>query len=568
MPIETAIGSTPATTGPIPGLDALSLLGKNAGKAVYDFVSAAGANVVGATDASALAGIIKGHADAVLDSQKALAAANDIVLNMLRKGVNNVGESDHAAIIQKHIDDARHAGTGMSAGSTRMSKLTKEQRDKMDKADFGDPERRLFPIQDQGDVDDAARLVGKAKSPDSVRTRIMHICERKKLKAPESWTADHSRFSVEFALDSSQVRDDGDHVLVPAPILFRLGDYPDKGFSLSPEEAEFSTLQNFPGGGVELDLEHKPTVLSGKLGTLHKVFSRETDSWILGGECRIPKWLHAILGPEDRKLSVAFDRKTKHIIGCGLVRNPRVTDAAMMAAFAQAEAGRQAATVTPTAPTTIVPVAPVATSQPAQGTPIYPVDASGRPIGGGPTVSPAGTTVAPVTIPVAPTPAPAPAPTPAFTETDRLRLELEREKAAGLAEFTAHVATAAAACIDNEILAGCRVLPRERDALIAQYKQAAVDDRNNPTKVEFNGEPVTRVEALKRSLLQREPHNLSREQLLVQPGAQTLFNAAVTPAPSGTPGAPDRPMSPERRKQLLNMTQLGRHTAAQEANRN
>src|SRR5438309_607991 len=85
-----------------------------------------------------------------------------------------------------------------------------------------------------------------------------------------------------------------------------------------------------PGGTgfskVELDLEHKPTVLSGKLGHLTRVEMSQSDPYLLSGEVRIPKWLDGLLGPEDRKLSAAFCRTSKRIIGCGIVRNPRVND--------------------------------------------------------------------------------------------------------------------------------------------------------------------------------------------------------------------------------------------------
>jgi hypothetical protein len=54
----------------------------------------------------------------------------------------------------------------------------------------------------------------------------------------------------------------------------------------------------------------------------------------MGGEALIPAWLDGVLDKDNRRLSAAFCRKTKKMIGCSLVRNPRVSDAALMAAFA------------------------------------------------------------------------------------------------------------------------------------------------------------------------------------------------------------------------------------------
>jgi len=68
-----------------------------------------------------------------------------------------------------------------------MSDLNTAQRDALPLSDFGDEQRRLFPILDQDDVDSAAHLIGKAHDPEAVKRRIIAIAKRRGLKVPEAW---------------------------------------------------------------------------------------------------------------------------------------------------------------------------------------------------------------------------------------------------------------------------------------------------------------------------------------------------------------------------------------------
>jgi hypothetical protein len=52
---------------------------------------------------------------------------------------------------------------------------------------FGDPQRRLYPVLDQDDVDSAAHLIGKAKNPAAVKRRIIAIARAKGLRMPAAW---------------------------------------------------------------------------------------------------------------------------------------------------------------------------------------------------------------------------------------------------------------------------------------------------------------------------------------------------------------------------------------------
>lgn len=59
-------------------------------------------------------------------------------------------------------------------------------RDEIPAEDFAGPDKS-FPIVDQGSVDSAAHLIGKAANPDAVKAKVIAIAKRKGLKIPEAW---------------------------------------------------------------------------------------------------------------------------------------------------------------------------------------------------------------------------------------------------------------------------------------------------------------------------------------------------------------------------------------------
>ncbi|MGN6810144.1 MAG: hypothetical protein ACTHMP_04660, partial [Thermomicrobiales bacterium] len=194
---------------------------------------------------------------------------------------------------------------------------------------FGDPDNRLFPIVDQDDVDSAAHLIGKAKNPAAVKRRIVAIAKRKGLKIPDAWAGDakHSAFTADlshFGETCGMVLRRGKH--------FEAGEYADKAYSMTPEELLAAVADFQP---VPLDLEHTPTVLDGKLGELRAV-ELGADGWSLYGTVALPQWLDEQLGGEC-KVSCTWDRNTKTLTKLALVNNPRVPDAAIMAAFAASQ---------------------------------------------------------------------------------------------------------------------------------------------------------------------------------------------------------------------------------------
>jgi hypothetical protein len=119
--------------------------------------------------------------------------------------------------------------------------------------------------------------------------------------------------------------------------IFECGDYPDKDFSLTEEEAAAAAAAFTP---VPLDLEHLPTVLDNKLGRLVSVEARGKE---LYGTVEMPDWLDSLLDDDSRRVSATWDRATKTLRGLALVRTPRITDAALYSAFSEFAGRRHSA---------------------------------------------------------------------------------------------------------------------------------------------------------------------------------------------------------------------------------
>lgn len=228
-----------------------------------------------------------------------------------------------------------------------MKFLTEKERLELPLDVFGDPERRLLPILSQEDVDVAPKRVSVLPNSEEIKTRILNIIAVKGFGIPEQWsTASHSEFAedalriaalhvkngsiAEFELDPDTVKEteDGEYILRTGKI-FESGSYPDKKFEMTSEEL-LDAIADFQP--VEVDLEHMPTILDGKLGKLEAVAIGANGKDLIG-TVRLPKWLDTQLGEAERKVSATWDRATKKLLKLALVRNPRVKDAALMAAF-------------------------------------------------------------------------------------------------------------------------------------------------------------------------------------------------------------------------------------------
>lgn len=233
-------------------------------------------------------------------------------------------------------------------GKSVFNFLTIQQRAALSPEDFGDPDRRLFPILTQEDVNLAPRRISFFPNADELKERLISIALRKGFSLPEIWVAKNeaeeeleataSAFSVseisesgiaEFELDADTKKSTNDGWVYRTGKIFEAGQYKDKKFEISPEELCEAIADFKP---VDLDLEHMPTILDGKLGRLEAV-ALGADGWSLIGTVKLPKWLDEQLGDADRKVSATWDRATKRLNKLALVRNPRVKDAAVMAAF-------------------------------------------------------------------------------------------------------------------------------------------------------------------------------------------------------------------------------------------
>jgi hypothetical protein len=128
----------------------------------------------------------------------------------------------------------------------------------------------------------------------------------------------------------------GDYVLRRGKV-FEIGNYPDKNFSLTLDEAK-AAIENFQP--CNANLEHKNTILDGRLGSLVEV-SMGADGKSIFGTVAEPKWLADLLPEGERKVSLEWDTKKKQMVGIGHVLNPRVPDAVVFNAYAKFSAGEE-----------------------------------------------------------------------------------------------------------------------------------------------------------------------------------------------------------------------------------
>ena len=130
-------------------------------------------------------------------------------------------------------------------------------------------------------------------------------------------------YTALFSLDTRTI--DGDYV-VRSGKVFELGEWADKGFALNEAEADAAIAAFTP---VENDLEHRSTILDGKLGKLDSI--KRVGTEILGS-VRVPKWLDALQGEKPIGVSLAWNAE-KRVMGNALTLNPRITGAQIAAAF-------------------------------------------------------------------------------------------------------------------------------------------------------------------------------------------------------------------------------------------
>lgn len=324
----------------------------------------------------------------------------------------------------------------------------------------------------------------------------------------------------QFDLDSAAEFSDTGEVLLTGKI-FEAGDYPDKDFSISEDElaqaaAEFSPVAN--------DLEHKSTILSGKIGQLRSVTVKGKE---LFGTVAVPKWLKDAVGNEPIKTSLAWNKANKRIVGNALVLNPRVPDAQLVAAFN------------------------AATNNPDKGDSVMKDKKSfldrlkalfgvqSLPDGTEDLINEVATfdDAPPANPPKPDATPPAPAqPDAQFSE------RLTAAESANAVLQGKLVEAEAVAFVDGAIKDG-RAFPAERNSLIAMFKQAALDDSAGQVCFSDAGDLVEgdRLKLFKQSISARPAVKLTTEQ--IGDAKELVVLSADTTPPAG--------MSQERRQQLL-----------------
>ena len=136
------------------------------------------------------------------------------------------------------------------------------------------------------------------------------------------------KMRIEFNLDAAS--SEGAAFVVRPGKVFEAGAYPDKNFSLSAAEME-SAVQRFHAA-QPVGFEHSPSPLDGFIGDVQRVWH---DGKNLYADVALNKHIDAIYRENNLpvKVSAEWDRESKTLVGLALVRNPRVSDAALMSAF-------------------------------------------------------------------------------------------------------------------------------------------------------------------------------------------------------------------------------------------
>lgn len=324
-----------------------------------------------------------------------------------------------------------------------------------------------------------------------------------------------------FSLPAESTADTADAgIVLRRGKLFEAGEYPDKQFSITEEELDAAVTAFTP---VPNDLEHTPTILSGKLGEVRSV---ERVGNELFGVVAVPKWLDDITKTEPIKTSLTWARDTKQIVGNALVLNPRIQDAQLQAAFTAAN--------TPKGESKTMTLLDKFKAMFASGK--KPDEISEEDLAavfkGDDTHTKTDPPAAPAAAAAKPTPDALPVPV-TFSGTDLRLLQMEAER-----------------YIDGEIKAG-RVFPAERPYLVAAFTAAAQADARAANTALFSaadsslvsGDSIT---ALKASIAARPALKLTQEQLA---GNDLVIMSA--PPKAGE-------MSDERRRELLGATPAGR----------
>jgi hypothetical protein len=344
--------------------------------------------------------------------------------------------------------------------------------------------------------------------------------------------------------------------------LFASGNYEDKHYSMTDEELAAAAAAFSP---VPIDIEHVPSVLSGKLGMLESI-NIDADGKTLLGTVAMPSWLDALIDDSERKVSCTWDRATKRLTGLALVRNPRIEDAVLMAAFGAADtvsipadfAGKRHSAADTADMQTIHDIAAKQgavcpdmnegddtmpdTMTPEQQMGLFGKFMAWMGAGEHPVTTPATFNAPTQASPAAPQPDP---------EKDSLKAQLAQLRAQQIGDRAAAFAA--------EQITANKALPAQRDAIIAAYSVLAADDAEYG-QATFGSAKTTRVDALAALFTNAPTHGLTTQAMPV--GAQELANQLTTPGANFGQDQPDR----KETLRLLTLTPEGRAALKDMAN--
>lgn len=320
-----------------------------------------------------------------------------------------------------------------------------------------------------------------------------------------------------------QARADG--MIVRVGKIFEAGEYPDKGVTYT-EDALDEAIEGFTP--VDNDLEHRSTILDGKLGQLEKVWRKGKE---LFGQVAIPAWLDDLVGTKPIKVSLAWSRATKRIVGNALVLNPRIADATIFAAYPSSrDEGRSEGSTPPMKKIKIVDYIKAKFGLDS----VEDLDME---------------VPVPEEAAAAPQPAPqaeVPTPAPTFTATEE-----DKATAARLAALEAQLVRERSIAFANDVVGQRKALPAQRDAIAGLYVQVVTADAAGKSLFSATGE-ITEGEAvakLKAFFAAAPEHKLVGESLK---GGDAGLIVMGKPEKSDDDDA----------KHLLGLTQLGRAGAA------
>lgn len=114
--------------------------------------------------------------------------------------------------------------------------------------------------------------------------------------------------------------------------IFDVKAFKDRGLTVSSADVR-NACANFQP--VNLDLNHRASILDDKLGRLQSVQYNEATGEI-HGVVEESSWLSEVLGDAARRCSITWDTIGKKIIGLAYTLTPHVEDAALFEAFSAA----------------------------------------------------------------------------------------------------------------------------------------------------------------------------------------------------------------------------------------